>query len=78
MGRPDSLLGFRFYQPQLGVRAWYKKVDLQTLLIAKIVKLLAHSTVGLTFNYFPRHKAFKQKAKERRTLKLTPDVRPSR
>ena len=50
-GRADSLRGFRFYQPQLGVRTWNKKVYFQTLLIAKIVELLAHPTVGLAFEY---------------------------
>jgi hypothetical protein len=45
--RADSLRGFRFYQPQLGVWAWNKEVYFQILLIAKIVEVLAHPTVRL-------------------------------
>jgi len=63
-GRADSLRGFRFNQPQLGVRTWNKKVYFQTLLIAKIVELLAHPAVGLTPEYFRRDEAFKQSLKE--------------
>ena len=63
-GRADRLRGFRFYQPQLGVRTWNKKVYFQTLLIAKIVELLAHPAVGLTPEYFRRDEAFKQSLKE--------------
>ena len=57
-GRADSLGGFRFYQPQLGVWAWNKEVYFQSLLIAKIVEFLAHATVGLTLEYFRPDKAF--------------------
>src|SRR6516164_6113933 len=70
-GRANSLRRFSFYQPQLGVRAWNKKVHFQALLIAKIVELLAHPTVGLTLDYFRCHKAFKQRSKEWRALKFS-------
>ena len=70
-GRADSLGGFRFYQPHLGVRTWNKKVYFQTLLIARIVEFLAHPTVSLTLNYFRCHEAFKQVSKEWRALKLS-------
>src|SRR6202162_2739500 len=63
-GRADSLRGFRLYQPQLGVRAWNKKVYFQTLLIAKIVELLAHPAVGLTLEYFRRDEALEQRPQE--------------
>ena len=45
---------FRFYQPQLGVRTWNKKVYFQTLLIPKIVEFLAHPTIGLAFIFLLR------------------------
>ena len=56
----NSLRGFRFYQPQLGVWAWNKEVYFQTLLIAKIVEFLAHPTVGLAFEYLCCDEAFEQ------------------
>jgi len=37
-----------------------QEVYFQTLLIAKIVELLAHPTVGLTLEYFCRDEAFEQ------------------
>jgi len=52
-----SLRRFRFYEPQLGVGPWDKKVYFQTLLIAKIVEFLAHATVDLTLQYFRRDEA---------------------
>jgi len=55
---PHSLRRFRFYEPQLGVGPWDKKVYFQTLLIAKIVEFLAHATVDLTIQYFRRDEAF--------------------
>ena len=61
-GRADRLRGFRFYQPQLGVRTWNKKVYFQTLLIPKIVKFLSHPTIGLAFEYLCCDEAFKQGA----------------
>ena len=66
----DSLCGFRFYQPHLGVRTWNKKVYFHTLLIAKIVEFLAHPTVSLTLNYFRCHEAFKQRSREWRAFQL--------
>lgn len=45
----NSFRSFRFYQPQLGVWAWNKEVHFQSLLIAKIVELLAHPAIGLAF-----------------------------
>lgn len=50
--------GFRFYEPQLGVRLWDKKVYFQSLLIAKIVEFLARTLVGLTLEYLRRDEAF--------------------
>ena len=58
----NSFRGFRFYQPQLCIWAWNKKVYFQALLIAKIVELFAHPTVGLAFEYLGCDEAFKQGA----------------
>jgi hypothetical protein len=42
----------------------HKKIYFQTLLIAKIVELLAHPTVGLAFEYFCCDEAFEQRPQE--------------
>src|SRR5207245_9456889 len=70
-GRPNSLCGLCFYQPQFGIRARHKEVHFQTLLITKIVEFLAHSTMGLALEYFCCDEAFEQRTQEGRSLKLS-------
>ena len=55
---PHRLRGFGLNQPQAAVRPGDEEVHLQTLLIAEIVKLLAHSPITLTLEYFRRDEAF--------------------